>query len=143
MPRLTNAQFLQQRNRLRARWVAHRTLTFDGLSREEHEVLSDYFAPSESFSDEDALRHRAEITAAAPSLPHRAGRAYRHAVSAMKEPLPNRARRRRATRVRNGQITVRAVRREHIDVHKLRRVLITLAKNDFEEQKAAEVDSGA
>ena len=80
MPRLTNTRYLYQRGRLRANWIDQQSRAFGRLESQEQMDLHDFFAPTEQFDDEAALRHRSEVTKNFPSLPQKAGRAYRSAL---------------------------------------------------------------
>lgn len=104
--------------------------------------LHHFFAPTDDFTDEQTLAHRAAVTSQYPSLPQSAGRAYANALTYLgtaPPPLssppsaakPPEARHRP---VRGGRIIVKTVRRPEIDVHKLIRILEQLRRDDDEDR---------
>lgn len=77
MPRLTNTTYLHQHELLRlSRGASH--LGFALLSPTEQWDLFRYYLPHQAHPDHALLEHRIQISAIDPSLPQRAGRAYRH-----------------------------------------------------------------
>lgn len=76
MPRLTDADYLSQRKKLRSDWFDHHAHGFSYLSSREQYDLHRYFAVAKLFGEEELLAHRAEVTKTDPSLPQRAGRAF-------------------------------------------------------------------
>lgn len=146
MPRLTNAQYLYQRKKLRVDWFERQADAFSRLDSPEQLALHDYFAPTEQFSEEEALAHRVEITKALPSLPQRAGRAYQEALPFLEAPWPkpaepqaNRAARRHPVKQGSRQVVIRAVRRPQVDVHKLSRALMTMIDARLAEERKDKV----
>lgn len=77
MPRLTNLDYLNQRQRLMVAWEFRSQLIAELKPYEQHS-LHDFFAISREMYDEDAITYRQEQTKREPSLPHKAGRAYAH-----------------------------------------------------------------
>jgi hypothetical protein len=76
MPRLTFHEYLKHRQFLFQQWEEQEAATFADLPLQQQLDLHDYFAPSVPLTDQQAVRHRDEITEAFPSLPQKAGRAY-------------------------------------------------------------------
>ena len=75
MPRLTNADYLQQHGLMRlSRGQGH--LGFALLSPTEQWDFFRYYLPHQAHSDQALLEHRVQITALDPSLPQRACRAF-------------------------------------------------------------------
>ena len=77
MPRLTNADYLDQRHRLMVAWEFRSQLIAELEPYEQH-ALHNFFAMSREMYDEDVVAYRQEQTKREPSLPHKAGRAYAH-----------------------------------------------------------------
>lgn len=145
MSRLANEEYLYQRNRLRVSWFEHGGFAFARLNSQEQMDLHDYFAPSKDLSDEELIAHRVAIAEAFPSLPQKAGKAYQEITAHLEQPklpptpLPNRAARRRPTRGPR-HVIVRTVRRPEVDVYKLSRALLALAKAEMVKQDAKEAE---
>jgi hypothetical protein len=74
MPRLTDQQYLVSRTWLVQLW-SESIGSFAELNAVEQWHLHAFFRPSEQLSDQAALAHRAEVSAARSSLPQQAGRA--------------------------------------------------------------------
>ncbi|MDQ1547701.1 MAG: hypothetical protein QOH69_2605 [Actinomycetota bacterium] len=142
MPRCTNAQYLYQRERLRANWIDQHARAFSRLESQEQMDLHDYFAPTEPIDDEAALRHRSEVTKSFPSLPQKAGRAYQSALPFLDAPSPeparpiaNRAARRHPVKQGSRRVVIHAVRNPKVDTHKLSRALIAIMDARPKEQR--------
>ncbi|HWH26277.1 MAG TPA: hypothetical protein VNT53_06495 [Pseudolysinimonas sp.] len=137
MPRLTSAQYLQQRKQLRADWFEDDAYAFGHLTGLEQADLHQYFAPTETMNDDEALRHRSKMNESFPSLPQKAGRAYQSARLFLggrpaPQPAPNRAERRHVPK-KSRRVVVGMIRRPKVDAHKLVRVLVELAAADLKE----------
>ncbi len=77
MPRLTNKDYLSIRNELRRCWLDYYQ-GFAEISPLEQITLHAYFGPSVEATDHEALAVRKLVTEQMPSLPHKAGRAWRN-----------------------------------------------------------------
>ena len=88
MPRLTSRDYLIHRQFLRQQWEDRDGAAFADLPLQEQRDLHDYFAPSVTFTDKEALTHRDEMTKVFPSLPQEAGRALQ-SVRAVIDGVPN------------------------------------------------------
>lgn len=106
----------------------------------QHQLdLHDYYAPSIPITDDQALRHRAAMTKAFPSLPQKAGRAY-EALRAAVDGKPNLAidKRRKETTttalIAREQRSLRIVGIAHpkIDPYRLARALLNLERYDVD-----------
>ncbi|WP_298864178.1 hypothetical protein [uncultured Microbacterium sp.] len=75
MPRLTSKDYLAQRRLLIEEWFDRDAIGFGDVPLQAQHDLHDFYAPTESFTDVDALEHRFAMTKAFPSLPQKAGRA--------------------------------------------------------------------
>lgn len=89
MPRLTNHAYLSTRSFLAALWEDGSRGVFVVLPGYAQRDLYDFFAFTVFMDDDEALEHRARMTAAFPSLPQAAGRAL-EALRAHLEGRPNR-----------------------------------------------------
>jgi hypothetical protein len=76
MPRLTNPQYLAQRQRLKVDWFDRGGSIIGRLDPIDQMDLHAFFAHSRDLTDEQALAHRIAATAQYPSLPQIAGRLY-------------------------------------------------------------------
>jgi hypothetical protein len=139
---MSDRVYLKTHKKLKRLWD-HAQSVYAELDSSEQWDLHDYFQPTKDLRDDQLLEHRVAITAKHPNLPHQAGRALnkldeRAAVYAL-----NRVRAKRAPagskgkrqRVRN--ITVKAVVRPEIDLQKLSRALLMIAKDQMEKERAA------
>lgn len=75
MPRLTNATYLSHRKTLAEAWKAESPAWARLVYREQMD-LHQFFAPSKTMSDSDAIAYRDAITKQQPGLPSQAGRAF-------------------------------------------------------------------
>lgn len=75
MPRLTIKDYLAHRRLLIEEWFDRDAVAFDDVPLQAQHDLHDFYAPTELFSDAEALKHRAVVAKAFPSLPQKAGRA--------------------------------------------------------------------
>lgn len=132
MPRLTNADYLLQRARLRDNWINHRASAFAELETIEEMELHAYFAPMRDLSDEQALAFRIEATTERPYLPARAGKSYARAIPFLDNPWPTEpivkapTIGRHARRHPDSVVTIKTVARPEVDIHKLARALMGL-----------------
>ncbi len=140
MPRLTNAQYLYQRNRLRVSWQRRKGAPFVSLSANDQLYLYAYFAPTKEATREEAIAHRKAISDHFPSLPQQAGRAYKR-VFAYLDPersgpvLPEK----RIRKVR-GKVVVRAERHHKPDAQKVTRALLYLVETDLKKPHESPAD---
>ena len=132
MPRLTDEMYLAHRQRLSDAWEFRPGL-FAELQTFEQRDLHRYFAPSRELYDDDVLAYRREVTKLVPSLPSQAGRAYAHFERVIAEDKAKRANPPvKAVRTKDSLrlqrvVTVKATARPEIDVHRLARLLVSLA----------------
>lgn len=136
MPRLTDAQYLHQRQALRVDWFEDNAWTFGRLDPMDEMDLHAYFAPTKTFTDEQAIAHRAAITTQYPSLPQSAGRAYARALVYLGKrsaPQPIVKRPARRVTVKADDISVCTVMRPEPDVPKLIRALKRIRDEDERE----------
>jgi hypothetical protein len=83
MSRLTQTNYLIHRQYLRQEWMSRDGAIFANLPLQDQLDLHDYCALSVPITDEQALRHRAEMTKIFLSLPQKAGRSYEAFRAAM------------------------------------------------------------
>ena len=76
MTRLTNTTYLTQHHQLKIEWFSEHGGAFIMLSPTEQWALHRYYEFSKHLTDTELLAHRAALTRAQPSLPHRAGKAF-------------------------------------------------------------------
>lgn len=131
MPRMTNVQYLYQRQRLRVSWQHRKAEPFASLSATEQLRLWAYFAPTQDFTDKEAITHRKMASERYTSLPQQAGRAYVRVLPYLDPELrPSVGVKIRRIKKPRGQVVVHAVRRERVDTHKLARALVRFARDD-------------
>jgi hypothetical protein len=118
MPRLTNANYLNQRKKLRAEWFDHHGSAFSRIPSRQQLELHDYFAITQQLFEAEVLVHRLTISRQQPSLPQRAGRAYRRI-----EPFLDRTMQPVVASTRGGHVVAYVVRRPQLDVSQLSRVI--------------------
>lgn len=133
MPRLTNQDYLDNRELLRRDWFERGGVAFIQLDARDQQLLHRYYAPTRECSETEALRFRAEVSAGERSLPQRAGRAFAHIEPLlledwpifrnMTQPVPSRQAR---------TIVAYGLLRPEIDLEKLARVMQELARRDQE-----------
>lgn len=75
MSRLSNRDYLIQRQYLVEEWLERDGGALGNLPYQQQLDLHDFYAPAEVMTDLEATRHRAAMTQAFPSLPQKAGRA--------------------------------------------------------------------
>lgn len=76
MTRLTNTTYLTQHHQLKTEWFSESGGAFIMLSPSEQWALHGYYEFTKRLSDDQLLVHRAAVSKAQPSLPHRAGKAF-------------------------------------------------------------------
>lgn len=87
-----------------------------------------FYQPASDMTATELIAHRRSVTAADPSLPHRAGRAYAK--------LSRGEWSRATTRTTNGRtISVRSVVRPKPDLRLLAKVYIRMAREDMKERE--------
>ena len=134
MPRLTSRDYLTQRRLLIEEWHDRDAIAFGDISFQAQHNLHDFYTPAEPFSDTEALKHRAAMTKAFPSLPQKAGRALQ-ALLLGRELYKQRIATQQAAEVsrrtaKNRSIRIAAVVRPKPDVRLLAKALIDLAESD-------------
>lgn len=137
MPRLTTRDYLTIRRFLARLWDEDDSQAFAALPGYAQRDLHDYFAPTVSMTDRDALAHRKQMTKFFPSLPQKAGRDF-EALRSSLEGRPNqivdhhRAESTRTVKAAGRMRTIRvgAVSRPKIDTHYLAKALLQLVKED-------------
>jgi len=134
MPRLTNAQYLYQRHRLRVSWQHRKAEPFAALSATEQLRLWVYFAPTQDLTDAEAVAHRKEISGLYASLPQQAGRAYKRVFPYLDPERSGPVLPERRTSKPRGPVVVHAVPRDEIDAHKLARVVVNFIDASRKEQ---------
>jgi hypothetical protein len=136
MPRLTSRDYLIHRLFLCEQWEEHDGAAFADLPMQEQRDLHDYYAPTVSFTEKEALAHRTAMTKAFPSLPQKAGRAYQ-SIQAAVDGTPNQivdAYRDAATTIeliggKRRSMRITGVARPKVDHYRLARALFGLAKD--------------
>ena len=139
VPRLTNQSYLQQRTHLRECWIGRRAL-YGKLTASQQWDLHAFFRPTEDFTDDEAIAHRVHLSKVRPSMPHRAGKAYRAFEEVERAAVPARA----GTRSRTSDkvIHVRSVVRPEPDFAKLVRGLMVSLREREKTQRPPD-DSAA
>jgi hypothetical protein len=124
MPRLTSNDYLAIRNQLILLWKNNQS-RLGTVSGSDQSALHSFFRPADQLADDEALAHRARITEAHPSLPQRAGRAYRHLQNPVHQPAF-------AVSSKGRVVTARAVRRPQPDLEAFRKAMLLQAWFEFE-----------
>jgi len=132
MPRLTDANYINQRKKLRSDWYDRNGHAFGYLSGPEQRDLHLYFAVTKDLRENDRLRHRAEISKADPSLPQRAGRAYAAIAPHLDDDWPKQV---APISRANRKVVVRGIARPELDVEKLSKALLAMIREDIEKKK--------
>jgi hypothetical protein len=138
MARLTNRDYLMHRQFLIHEWEEG-SAAFGVLPLQTQHDLHDYYAPSMSFTDHEALVHRDQMTATFPSLPQKAGRVL-EAIRAYQEGRPNRIVDRRLESATGtikiaGQphrIRVLGIAQPKLDSHKISQLLARISREDVD-----------
>jgi len=76
MTRLTNTTYLTQHHQLKDEWSSESGGAFIMLSPTEQWTLHSYYEFTKHLTNDQLLAHRATVSEAQPSLPHRAGKAF-------------------------------------------------------------------
>lgn len=133
MPRLTNSDYLKHHELLRVNHAADNT-AFVLLDPTEQWDLFRFYLPHEIRTDSALLGHRAEISRLDPSLPQRAGRAFRKFLI-NNENLPTyRAYAETQPRVKKSakkQVTVFSEVKPNLDAQKFADILIRAAREQM------------
>jgi hypothetical protein len=137
MPRLTSREYLIHRQFLCQQWEEHDAAAFAELPLQQQLDLHDYFAPAVPLTDQQAVRHRDEMTEAFLSLPQKAGRAYQ-ALRATIDGTPNQiVDTYRAETITTGMIAgkrrslrITGIARPVVDHYILARALLALERYD-------------
>lgn len=139
MTRLSNSLYLRQRSRLYDEWFSKDGGAFVMLSPAEQWALHDFYACIKKLSDVDALAHRRNITGIQPSLPQRAGKAFKKIgvfldlPPRVPEPAPvHPDGRRRKIPGSKQAISVRGVVRPEIDPERLAKILLQHVREQHE-----------
>lgn len=128
MPRLSNDLYYHRYEVLRWLWL-NRVGIYSYISPKEQWAIHDYFQPSKQLSFQELVDHRRTVSRERPSLPATAGRAANQIwqlIEGQRAPRPFAQSEQRGSRQR--QVTVRAVVRPEIDIEKLAKTLLELAK---------------
>jgi hypothetical protein len=143
VPRLTNADYLIQREFLIDAWNHFRGV-FSYFSYNEQMELHAYFAPYKELSANEATTHRKQVTHDHPSLPQRAGKIYARFYEQVKvhqarlTQAPTAAAAKPQGRITKQNIRVRGIARPESDLHKLALALLETARQmQAEEQETA------
>lgn len=137
MPRLTNRDYLTQRQLLIKLWAVNDASAFAVLPGYAQRDLHDFYAPTISMTDEYALEYRAQMTKAFPALPQSAGRAI-EALRANLEGRDNEMVSRHLAQTtgvikvggKTRRLRVLAVSRPEIDTHYLAQALLRISRED-------------
>lgn len=134
MPRLTSRDYVLHRRLLCQQWEERDGAAFADLPLQQQLDLHGYFAPSVPFTEQQAVRHRNAMTAAFPSLPQKAGRAYQAFRAAIAD-TPN-----QIVNTYRNEITTIAGKRRSLritgvahpvpDHYRLARALLALERHD-------------
>lgn len=139
MPRLTSRDYLTNRQFIRQQWLDWNGIAFGSLPFQEQHDLHDYYVPSIPITDEQALRHRVEMTKSFPSLPQKAGKAYK-AIRAAVYGHPNvivddfREATASVEMIAGMQrgLRITGIARPQIDHYRLARALVNLLRDDVD-----------
>jgi hypothetical protein len=135
MPRLTNQQYLTRRLLVLREWHDNHGRAFGFLRTSEQRALHDYFGTLKPFRPTEALEYRQRISGERPALAQAAGRAYilfQSARQFVPKPVSKESVRARAAGAKR-QITVSPIVRPEIDVDRLARLLLKMARQEAEE----------
>ena len=139
MPRLTNHDYLEQRQFLLEVWNSNRNV-FTILPYAQQLELHGFYALTKKLNDKDAVLHRQLVTADHPSLPHRAGKLYLRIRQALKPSDPGPSDREptqtKAPRGQRGRIRIHSLARSDIKVDKLAQLLLEVAIQRDAERRA-------
>lgn len=141
MPRLTNPRYLRLHHILKGQWFTD-PRSFSLITANEQWDIHAYFQPHKHLTDAELLEHRKQVTAADPSLPHRAGRALRQLIENVRQAEAQANATLAPKRVGGRGIKNTAAIRIHplvqseIDVQKLARAMIGLAEWQLKEEKS-------
>lgn len=132
MPRLTSQDYLAQRRLLIEEWYEHDAVAFGDTPIPAQHDLHDFYAPTEPLSDADALKHRAAMTRAFPSLPQKAGRAFQMLIAVRELKALRGAEARTSPRKPGAKrgIRIAPVVRPKTDLRLLAKVLVKLSVHD-------------
>lgn len=128
MPRLTNPDYLHQRQQL-MQLYRDDDAVFSHLAPQAQHDLHVFFQTTNVGTDQELLEERARLTAEDPSLPQRAGRAY--AALDMTKPRRERV----GVPAGRGGIRGRGVMRPDPDAEQLARAFLTLAEHLAEQDR--------
>ena len=146
MLRLTSHDYLINRRLLCVEWKKRNGAAFAELPLQYQRDLHDYFAPSVTFTDKEALTHRDEMTKAFPSLPQKAGRALQ-AIHAAVDDTPNQivdTHRAKTTTVasiagKRRSLRIAGAARPKLDHLRLARALLAIERHDVDGKLLAKV----
>ncbi len=130
MPRLTNEQYLYQRNRLRVSWQRRKGAPFASLSANDQLYLYAYFAPTVEATDKEAIAYRKEMSERFPSLPQQAGRAYKRVFPYLDPERSGPVLPEKRARKARGKVVIRATRHRDPDAQKTTRALLYLIESE-------------
>lgn len=139
MPRLTNHNYLQQRQFLVEVWNSNRNV-FTVLSYAQQLELHGFYALTKKLDDKDAVLHRMLVTADHPSLPHRTGKLYLRIRQTLESGNPRSSDHQRtraeAPRGQRGTIRIHSLARSDIKADKLAELLLEVAIQREAERRA-------
>lgn len=129
MPRVTHATYRKRHLHLRQLWTEHEGV-FSRVSPGEQWALHNYYLCAKRMTGESLHQHYLDIQAAGSSLPQRAGKAYAQLSRELTLPLTVRTVRVQTKR-RAGEISLQPLARPQIDIDRLAKMLIRLARESI------------
>lgn len=143
MPRTTPKQQFERYQFIKRAFLEHRSVFADLIAMDQWELF-DFYKPRSDFTLEQLRAYQAEMSKQQPSLPQRAGKAYREFerayenwVARAAQPQVPVVKDRRNSRTKPHNYVIRGLARDDIDMTKLARALLDMAKSMSEEDRAA------
>ncbi|GAB2513273.1 hypothetical protein [Paramicrobacterium agarici] len=146
MPRLTSKDYLAQRRLLIEEWFERDMIAFGNVSFQAQHDLHDFYAPTEPFSDAEALKHRAVMTKGFPSLPQKAGRALQallhgHELHEQRLVAAHEAVGRPSSRTAKSRgVRIAAAARQKTDLRLLAKAIVELSISDTDGSLLSELE---
>ena len=139
MTRLTNTTYLTQHHQLKSEWFSESGGAFIMLSPAEQWTLHGYYEFTKHLADDQLLAHRAAVSRAQPSLPHRAGKAFAKLAVFAERLEIYRATPHPSTRKKGAPYEVRVLSQVNpdIDPKAMAKILIEIAKERGREDRAS------
>lgn len=138
MPRLTKHDYIERRQSLQENWKAYPDELFEQIPKKDYDTLVYYYQFKLDLDDSSAEEWRRDVTTASPSLPNRAGKAWKRLAKALEV---HRVKRQPDTRRISGNVRVTGHQPTALsDKEALRRVAlacISIAKRQLEEERRA------